>query len=137
MQKIEAVEIARALMTEGQKWGVWRWLLDKRKVREAADRATAALADANEAVKRTWSDELQKAYGELAADPKSRRKYEKAKEEAADVDPKIKAAAARVKAADDEAYQATMDAEDLFAEAERRMSSSMACDAARKALESY
>ena len=37
MQKLEAVEIARALMSEGKDWSVLRWLFEKRRVREAAD----------------------------------------------------------------------------------------------------
>jgi hypothetical protein len=82
-------------MTEGQEWGVWKWLTEKRRVREAADRATEALREARE-----------KAGG-------------------------------RRTAADAEAQKATDDAEVMFAEAERKMSASLAREAAKKALESY
>jgi hypothetical protein len=143
MQKLEAVEIARALMDEGQGWSVWRWLFEKGRVRKAADRATEALAEANDKVKSSWSDDLKKAYAELLAEAavegnaRAARKYEKAKQEAQNVDGKVKLAAKRVKEADDEAHRATMDAEEMFAEAEKRMSASMAREAARKALDSY
>ena len=140
MQKLEAVEIARALMTEGQDWSVVRWLFEKRKVREAADKATAALAEANDKVKSSWGDELRRAYAELVAEAAADanpRAARKAKQDAQNVDAKIKLVAKRVKESDDEANQATMDAEEMFAEAERRMSASMARAAAQKALESY
>ncbi len=45
MRKLPAVEEARAIMTEGTEWGVWRWLLEKKRVREIADKARAALDD--------------------------------------------------------------------------------------------
>ena len=128
MHKLDAVEEARALMTEGQNWGTWKWLLEKRTVRDAADRATEALAQANRKVKRAWSEELRNAYKEVGK-PGTKRTHE--------MDPKIRAAMERVKEADDEAKQATDDAEEMFAEAERRMSTGMAREAAQKALESY
>ncbi len=143
MHKIPEVENAWAIMNEASDWGVWRWLTEKKRVREAADRATAALAEANRKVKQAWSEELKKAYAESEAeaaaesDPKMRRRYQKAKEDARDVDAKVKAAAKRVKEADDEAARATDDAENTFAEAESRLSSSMAREGTRKALESY
>lgn len=144
MRKLAAVEEARVLMNEGRNWGVWKWLLEKRTVREAADRATEALAEAAKNVKQSWSDDLMKSYREAAAEAAldrggsgAKRKYEKAREEAKDIDPKIKAVAARVWEADEEARRSTADAEEMFAEAERRMSTSMAREAAEKALESY
>ncbi len=143
MHKLPAVEEARVLMTEGKEWGVWKWLFEKRSVRAAADRATDALSEANAQVKATWSDDLKKAYNELEllallnGNAKAKRQYEKAKGEAKNIDPKIKASAQRVKQADDEAEQSRLDAEDMFAEAEKHMSASMAREAAEKALESY
>ena len=47
------------------------------------------------------------------------------------------AAVTRVMEADDMAYNAHEDAEDVFAEAEKRMSTSGAREGARKALEAY
>jgi len=51
MHKLEEVEYARSLMQQGREWPVWRWLFEKGRVREAADRATVALAAANRKVK--------------------------------------------------------------------------------------
>src|SRR5215471_16774425 len=109
MQKLIPVEEARALMNEAKDWSVWRWLTEKRRVREAADRATAALNEAERKVKASWSDNLKKAYREaeleasVNGNPRVKRQYEKAKEEAQGVDPEIKVAARKVKQADDEA----------------------------------
>jgi hypothetical protein len=75
MRKLPVVEDARAIMKEGTEWGVWKWLVEKKRVRE--------------------------------------------------------------KEADDDAYNAHEDAEDIFAEAEKRMSTSGAREGARKALEAY
>jgi hypothetical protein len=143
MQKLDVVEKARALMTEGQGWPPWKWLFEKRTVREAADRATEALEAANKKVKSSWSDDLKRAYGDslaqatLERNPSAKKQFERAKREAQDVEAKVKEAAKRVREADDEALRATTDAEAMFAEAERRLSVSMAQDAAQKALDSF
>ena len=144
MQKIILVEEAKALLQEGTSWGVWRWLTEKRRVREAADRGTAALDDLENKVKSSWSDDLKKAYSELVAEAAleegggtAKRRYEKARKEAENVDPKVKLAVARVKEADDEAYRARMNAEQMFDEAEKRLSASMAREASQVAIDAY
>ena len=142
MKKIAAVEDARAIMTQGMQWGVWKWLLEKKRVRAIADEARAALDDLEMKVKLTWSDELKIAYNQLVSeddDGKRRRSKSKGKSDGAAkiTDARILAAVKRIKEADDDAYNTHEDAEDLFAEAERKMSTSMARDAARKALEAY
>jgi hypothetical protein len=53
------------------------------------------------------------------------------------IDPQALAAVKRVKEADDDAYNAHEDAEDVFAQAEKRMSTSGAREGARKALIAY
>jgi len=120
MHKLEEVEYARSLMQQGREWPVWRWLFEKGRVREAADRATEALAAANQKVKDSWSDELKRAYtnGKGAG-------------------PKLNDVAAGVRESDEEARQSTDAAEAMFAEAERYLSASMAREAAQKALDSY
>jgi hypothetical protein len=143
MQKLVQVEEARALMTEAKYWSLWRWLWDKSKVRTTADRAVDALAESEKKVKSTWTEDQMKAYRELESlawlngDAKGRRLYEKAKQAAKDVDPEIKRAVERVKQADDAAYDARMDAEDIFDEAERRLDTDMARQGAQKAVESW
>ena len=143
MQKLIPVEEAKTLMNEAKDWSVWRWLLEKRRVRIAADLAVEALDEADKKVKASWNDDLKKAYRELEAEAsvngnaKGKRQYEKAKEEARNVAAEIKLAVQRVKEADDEAYDARMDAEDTFDEAERRLSGGMAREGAEKAIESW
>ena len=143
MQKVIEVEEAKALMDEAKDWGVWHWLMEKSRVRAAADRANAALAEVEDKVKAAWDDDLKKAYRELELrasldnNPKRKREYEKAREEAKNIDPEIKRAIERLKEADDEAYDARMDAEDTFDEAERQLSSSMAREGAEKAIDCW
>jgi len=143
MRKLIPVEEATELMTRAKEWSVWRWLLEKSKVRTAADKAVDALRDAEKEVKDSWSDDLKKAYRELEAqqayekDHRSRHRYEKAKEEAKTVDPQIKQAVLKVKEADDEAENARLNAEDTFAEAERQLSASGARLGAEKAIHSW
>jgi hypothetical protein len=142
MRKLPAVEDARAIMTEGTQWGVWKWLLEKKRVRGIADEARAALDELEMKVKATWNDDLKIAYNQLVSQDgdvkQARRKAQPGKkEEAPKIDSQAMAAVKRVKEADDDAYNAHEDAEDAFAEAEKRMSTSMAREAARKALEAY
>jgi hypothetical protein len=144
MKKISAVENARALMTQGIEWGVWKWLTEKKRVRDAADQARDALDDQEMQVKLTWSDEYKLAYNQLVSqngDARETRGKAKAKATkpaaGGKLDPKVLAAVTKVKEADDDAYNAHEDAEDIFAEAEKKMSTSMARDGARKALEAY
>ena len=110
-------------MTEGMEWGVWTWLLEKKRVREIADKARAALDEFETKVKATWSDDLKIAYNQLVSESgdvkQARQKAKPAnKQEAPKIDSHVMAAVQRVKEADDDAYNAHEDAEDVFAEAE-------------------
>lgn len=143
MHKLPAVEEARAVMSEGMEWGVFRWLSEKKRVRKIADAATAALDEADDQTKATWPESLKKAYREVElsfeadGNPKAKKLYEKAVKEAEGVDPRLKELARKVKEADDIAYDARMDAEELFAEAERKLSISMTKQGAQRALDTY
>jgi hypothetical protein len=142
MRKLAAVEAARAIMTEGMEWGVWKWLVEKKRVRAIADEARAALDELEMKVKESWSNEYKIAYNQLVAQDDTPKRGRGQAKEKKKVDPqktdlKIVAAVKRVKEADDEAYNAHEDAEDVFAEAERKMSTSMAREAARMALVAY
>jgi len=143
MHKLIAVEEATVLMNQAKNWSVWHWLLEKGRVRAAADRAVDALREAEKETKASWSDDMKKAYRELEAqqahenDRKASRRCEKAKEEAKNVDPQIKQAVQKVKEADDAAENARLDAEDTFAEAERQLSASGARLGAEKAIHSW
>jgi hypothetical protein len=142
MRKLPAVEDARAIMTEGTQWGVWKWLLEKKRVREMADAARGALDQFEMKVKATWGDDPKIAYNQLVSQDgdvkQARQKAKLGKKETAEkIDSHVMTVVKRVKEADDDAYNAHEDAEDLFAEAEKRMSTSRAREAARKALEAY
>jgi hypothetical protein len=143
MQKIAQVEEAKALFEEAKDWGVWRWLTEKRRLRRTADVAWEALDECEAKVKTVWNDGIQKALREIeaeaaaAADGRARRTYEKARQEAADVQPEVKLAVRRLKEADAEAYRARMDAEAQFDEADRRLSTSMAREGAQMAIDAW
>lgn len=144
MKKISAVEEARAIMTEGIEWGVWKWLMEKKKVRAIADEARVALDDCEVKVKLAWGDDYKIAYNQLVSENgngngKRQRKQSKSNGQTVGkiTDAKILVAVKRIAEADDEAYNAHEDAEDVFAEAERKMSTAMAREGARKALEAY
>jgi hypothetical protein len=143
MQKLIPVEEAKALMAEAQDWSMWSWMAQKGKLRSAADLAWEALDEAEEKVRASWSDPLARAWREVealaAADGRARshRQCEKAVEEARAVGPEIKTAVQKVKEADLGALSARIQAEDTFDEAEKRMSTSMACEGARQAIAAW
>jgi hypothetical protein len=144
MRKLVQVEDAKSLLEVAKDWGVWKWLTEKKKVRQTADTAWEAFDELEKDVKGGWSEDLQKAYAELAAEAAvaeggapAKRKYEKARKDAAGVDAKIKAVAQKLKAADDEAYRVRMEAEAMFDEAEKRLSASMAREASQVAIDAY
>ena len=135
MRKLEAVEDARAIMTKGLDWGVFKWLMEKPKVRKIADRATEALNDAEDKVKATWSDDLKRAYNHLATQAAAKGK--KASKDNGQFDPDLLETARKVFEADEETETMRLDAEDTFAEGERKLSVAMAREGAQKALATY
>jgi len=144
MRKLVQVEDAKSLLEEAKEWGVWKWLTEKKRVRQTADTAWEAFDQLEKEVKSGWSDDLQKAYEELVAEAAveeggapAKRKLEKARKEAAEVDPKIKTLAQKQKEIDDEAYRVRMQAEDMFEEAEKRMNTGMAREASQVAIDAY
>ena len=135
MRKLEAVEDARAIMTQGLEWGVFKWLMEKPKVRKIADRATEALNDAEDKVKATWSDDLKRAYNHLATQAASKGK--KASKDGGMFDPEVLETARKVFERDEQTETMRLDAEDTFAEGERKLSVAMAREGAQKALATY
>lgn len=109
MQKLPAVEEAKALFEEAKEWGVWRWLTEKRRARETADAAWDALEKREKQVKAGWSAERKKAFREDRG----------------------------LQAADARARQAHIDAEAQFDEADRRLSTSMAREGAQMAIDAW
>ena len=109
MRKLPAVEEAKRFFEEAKDWGVWRWLLEKGRARRTADAAWEALEDYEEKVKDAWSAEFRKAFRQDKA----------------------------LQAADRKAYQARMDAEAQFDEADRRLSSAMAREGSQMAIDAW
>ena len=107
MRKLAPVEEAKALFAEAQDWGIWQWLTQKNRLRQTADAAWEALDACEKEVKRSW-------------DPATRQ-----------------LARQQLKQADEEAYQARMDAEAQFDEADRRLSTSMAREGAQMAIDAW
>jgi flagellar biosynthesis chaperone FliJ len=139
MRKLEEVKEAKALMTEAMAWSVMKWLREKKRVRKAADKANAALDDLDREVKAGWSSELTSAYKELSdvETAKTERRSQAAPKRSEEISAEVQLFVRRVKEADDQAYQARMDAERTFDEAERSLSTSMAREGCRKAIHSW
>lgn len=139
MKKLEAVEEARAAMKQGMEWGVWKWLLEKRRVRKIADRATEALNNAEDAVKATWSDELVEAYNLLIDEEEgvATKSRKRTKGTATAMSEDVLRTAKQMKELDDETERVRLDAEAIFEDAEQRMSTAGARAGAKRALDTY
>ena len=142
MDRLKAVEDAKALLEQGKEWSIVKWLTEKRHVRRVADEGTAALDRAERDVKSTWTEDLRNAYAALTApslddDPFAAAEWEFAQQQAQNLPPEIVEVARRVKAADDIATQARLTAEKTFDEAERRLSARLARLGAEQAIEAY
>ncbi len=133
MEKIPEVEAAKTLMTEAVSWSVMKWLREKKRVRKTADQANAALDKSNQAVKDRWPDSLTVAYQSLVAVTVPNQPATLSPT----IDPQSSLSAKKVKEADDAAYRARMDAEETFDEAERQLSTSLAREGCRKAIQSW
>ena len=125
MHKLAPVEEAKTLFHEAKDWSVWRWLTEKKKARTTADAAWEALEACEEKVKAGWNEEWLQAYGH----PRSRCH--------AALDAEVQAALDRLHDDDMEARQARDAAEAQFDEADRRMSTSMACTGAQMAIDAW
>lgn len=122
MRKLPPVEEAKALMTEARDWSVWHWLMEKRRVRAAADRATDALEEMERKIKAEWNEDLRKA----ATNGRLR-----------DVDPELKLALEDLKRAEKAAEASRLDAAATFDEAEQRLSATLAREGSGKAIASW
>jgi hypothetical protein len=131
MHKLAPVEDAKTLFHEAKHWSVWRWLLEKKRARTTADAAWEALEGCEEKVKAGWNEEWQQAYRDLSVNGRAKARRHTS------LAPELKAAFERLHEADEEARQARDAAEAQFAEADRRMSTSMACEGAQMAIDAW
>lgn len=122
MQKLIPVEGAKTLMREDADWSVWSWISQKAKLRKAADAAWEAQEEQERKVKQRWSDELNNAYHGKGANHLERD---------------VRLAVDRVREADEEWKAARVTAEATFDEADRRMSTTTACEGAQQAIKAW
>jgi len=140
MRNLSEVEYAKQLMTEAMDWSVLRWLWEKPAVREAADKANAALDRLHRKIRAGWRDDIKAEYEELEAQDKraSKERGHKSKcQESKSDDSEAAAFAKKAKQAHDKAYRARMDAEDTFDEAERQLNTDLAREGCQKAIHSW
>ena len=131
MRKLAEVQEAKELMNEAIDWSVFKWMFEKPRVRKTADRANDALDRLERNVKARWNDELKAALSEVSG--KGGRRNQK-NQEAPSSNPEIRLRVEKIKAADDAARRARMDAEETFDEAERQLSTSLAREGCKKAI---
>jgi len=137
MDKLPEVETAKALMTEAVTWSVMRWLREKKRVRKTADQANAALDQLTQATQGLWPDRVRTAYAGLVQQNGGAAAAPGQQKPLPVIDPDATLIAKKVKETDDEAYRARMDAEATFDEAERQLSTSLAREGCRKAIQSW
>src|SRR5215469_12164803 len=133
VRKLSQVEEAKALMTKAVNWSVFKWVLEKRRVRETADEANAALDKLNHDIKSRWKREIAAAYQILADSGRGSR----TQSDAGDRDPEILFFAKKLKDAEDAAHRARRTAESTFAAAERRWSTQLAREGCRQSIRSW
>lgn len=138
MEKLPAVETAKALMTEAVRWSVMKWLRQKKNVRKIADQANAALDQLNGTVKERWPADLKAAYDALPQRGKPIvNRPDRNQSTYSPADSHAMLSAKKIKAADEEAYHARMDAEETFDIAEKQLSTALAREGCRKAIRSW
>jgi len=138
MEKIPAVETAKALMTDAVMWSVMKWLREKKTVRKIADQANAALDQLNRAVKDRWPNEVRAAYEVLVQQAAGSMKPPSGNgPNSQATNAQVILSVKKVKETDDEAYSARMDAEETFDNAEKQLSTAVAREGCRKAILSW
>ena len=138
MRKLPEVQEAKDLMNQAMEWSSFKWLFEKSRVRETADRANAALDRMNRSIKARWSDDIKAAHKRLCAKtPATIRRLEQdsPRKECTDHDTIL--LLEKIIEADHAAHQARMDAEDAFDRAEKLMSTDLAREGCKKAIHSW
>lgn len=120
MKELTEVEQARALMTEAIEWSVMKWLSEKKRVRKCADRANQVLNEVEAALHARWGPEFRSAYEQSGA-----------------TSPETKQLASRIRREHDAANKFRMEAEKTFDVAEKRLSTAMAREGCRQAIEGW
>src|SRR5271166_1746431 len=109
MRKLIEVQAAKELMSEAIDWGMFKWLFEKSRVRETADRANDALDRLERSVKAQWSEQLREAARELPAQGvAAARRSQKGPQSLPTIGPELKLLVEKVKEAHDDARRARM-----------------------------
>ena len=137
MRRLVEVQEAKELMNEAIEWSVLKWMFEKPKVRETADRANDALDRMERTVKARWSDQLKAVFRELSGKSSGDSRRNQKKPQLPLPDPQIKLLLEKVKEADDAARRARKDAEEIFDEADRQLNISLAREGCKKAIHSW
>lgn len=136
MRKLPEVQEAKDLMKEARDWSTFKWLWEKSRVRETADRANAALDRLERTVKSHWNTEDKAAYKLVNSKPAASKRQENIESQPQATNPRI-ALLEEVHEAHAAAQRARKDAEATFDEAERQMSTSLAQEGCKKAIHSW
>jgi hypothetical protein len=141
VRKLAEVENAKDLMREAMDWSVFKWLWEKGRVRETADKANAALDQLERKVKSRWPDELRDAYKQFQAQTRSaaRKRLQELPDPRgpAPIETEAMVFCEKVKRADDKAHRARTSAENTFDEAERALNTSLAREGCEKAIHAW
>jgi hypothetical protein len=138
MRKLSEVQEAKELMEEAADWSTFKWMFEKTRVRETADRANAALDKLERAVKARWSDELKAEFKEQSGRVAGAKRGPQTEQSPPHTsDPQIKVLVEKVMEADKAAKRAREDAEETFDEAEKQLNTSLAREGCKKAIHSW
>ena len=138
MRKLPEVQQAKELMSEAIDWSVFKWMFEKPRVRETADRANDALDRLERTVKSRWNDEIRAEFKKLSRKSGgSTRGQQIAGQVQQMIKPEITLLLEKVREADEAARRARTDAEETFDEAERQLSTSLAREGCKKAIHSW
>jgi len=137
MRRLPEVEEAKELMNEAMEWSVFKWLWEKGRVRETADRANAALDKLERRVLAGWPEELKAGYKEFRPAHPATKKAQLDPPKLPALDPETTLFLEKMKRADDRAHRARMDAEKTFDEAERLLNTTLAKEGCEKAIHSW
>jgi hypothetical protein len=138
MRKLLEVQQAKELMSEAIDWSALRWMFEKPRVREAADRANDALDRLERTVKARWSDELKSVSRELSERAAGATgQHQKGQQAPQTTSPEIRLLVEKVEEAHNSARRARIDAEKIFDVAERQLSTTLAREGCKKAIHSW
>ena len=137
MRKLPEVQDAKDLMNEAMEWSSFKWLFEKSRVRQSADRANDALDHQNRAIKARWSDEVKIAFRKQSVSKHALEQHVEDNHQSRGRDSDLGLLIIEVIKADEAAHRARMKAEEAFEEAERQMSTSLAREGCKKAIHSW